>query len=84
MTDFEKSVTEFIREQSECNGRQEEVSKNIKKDVGIIVKKLNGIDIHKLRDKVDKQGEKLQRIIGAGTLAIIFVPLVLYFIRGLF
>lgn len=84
MTDFEKTVIEFIGDQNKCNGRQEEATKNIKEDVGAIVKKLNGVDIHKLRDKVETQNEKLQRLTGGGALAIILVPLAFYYIRTLF
>jgi len=71
MTEFEKTVVKFI-------GRQEEATKNLKEDVNTLVKKLNGVDIHKLRDDVENQGKKLWYLTGAGAAIIFIIPIAKY------
>ncbi len=77
MTDFESKVIGFI-------GRQEKATQTIEKNVDTIFKKLNGVDIHRLRDDVDEQGDKIQRVSGAGALAVVLIPIMLILLRELF
>lgn len=84
MTDFEKTVIEFIGDQRECNGKQEKATENIEKNVDIIFKKLNGVNIQKLHKDVDEQGDKIQRVSGAGALAVVLIPIMLFLLRELF
>jgi len=82
MTPFEKFVTESITDIKECNSRIEEANENIKEDVSAVVKKLNGVDIHKLRDDVEKHGNKLWYLTGVGAVLVIVVPIILYLMEN--